>query len=318
MLKHKRKPVIHIGMFKAGSTSLQENVFSRHSQILNIWKPTYEEILRQAINLEENELPRQDIESFIRSRREQASNENKVLVASNEQIIGLPTITLAATRLKEFIPDAKILMVVREQRALIRSYYMYQCRRLSGYFGVPKKYEGLPVDFKDFFEWHIPADMNESQHKTQKFLQLAWRLKYAKTIALYEDLFGRENVEVLPIEKMRAAPAAFARRLGDFMQIDAGELERLFDAPAKNTSPVHTEFAYERWRSRFPRIPFSRFLPFSDHIKPWIKNVVAAKSDDAMEIDPEMEQRIVALYSSENRKIQEKYKLDLEKYGYVL
>ena len=51
-------PVIHIGMLRSGSTLLQNKLFSQHSMIQNIWKPVYEELLRQMINVEDNELPK--------------------------------------------------------------------------------------------------------------------------------------------------------------------------------------------------------------------------------------------------------------------
>ena len=58
-------PVIHIGMLRSGSTLLQNKLFSQHSMIQNIWKPVYEELLRQMINVEDNEIPKKKIYELI-------------------------------------------------------------------------------------------------------------------------------------------------------------------------------------------------------------------------------------------------------------
>ncbi len=313
-----KKPLIHIGMMKAGSTTLQENVFARHSQMHNIWKPTYAEILRQSINLEDHELQVEDIQGFIKKARSAAHEADKVLVASNEQITGLPTLSLAARRVKEFFPDAKILFIIREQAALIRSYYLYQCRRLGGIPGVPARYADLPVTFEEFTNWHLPPDMNEAGHKTQKFFQLAWRLKYASTIELYEKLFGKENVLVLPIEMTTQDPSLFAKRLGQFAEVDEKELQQLVVAPKKHESPNEQDLVYERWRQKLPKIEFSKFIPFASQIRNAIKSYAKNHALPTVVITDEIRQQLYTLYAEQNSLIAKNYDLDLECYGYIM
>ena len=46
----KAAPLIHIGVGKTGTTTLQNNLFARHSGILNVGRPYANEEFKQAID----------------------------------------------------------------------------------------------------------------------------------------------------------------------------------------------------------------------------------------------------------------------------
>ena len=90
-------------------------------------------------------------------------------------------------------------MVIREQRSMIMStYYQYLlnggARSLRSYVNQP--YDGrLPMFAKHYFKYHYLIDY-------------------------YQQLFGGENVLVLPHEMFRREPREFVQRLATFAQAD--------------------------------------------------------------------------------------------------
>lgn len=312
-------PVIHIGMLRSGSTLLQNKLFSQHSMIQNIWKPVYEELLRQMINVEDNEIPKKKIYELINKNNKIAKKKNKIIFASNEQITGLPTLSFAARRIKEFFPKAKILFIIRKQEKLIESLYSYQYRNLAGFFGVPARFETSYLSFDEYFNFQIPPG-KELEHKSQKFFQLAWRLKYSNVINLYENLFGKSNVIALPFEMIINDLEIFATRLENFCKLEKKETVKLLKNVQKLNESVQVDhILYERLRQKIPiNFPIKRFLPFAGFFQRKVKNFLQNKKQSAINWDSEKCARIKKLYKIDNQKIDLKYNLSLSKYDYTL
>lgn len=100
-----------------------------------------------------------------------------------------------AERLKTIAPDARILISIRSQLQLLPSVYMQYVSR------------GGTMSYRQFFESPIPLGYFgfDSGH-----------FEYDRLIALYQNLFGRENVYVLPQESLKADMDAAAQRLASF------------------------------------------------------------------------------------------------------
>lgn len=312
-------PVIHIGMLRSGSTLLQHKLFSQHSMIHNIWKPVYEELLRQMINVEDNEIPKKKIYQLINKNSKIAKKKNKIIFASNEQIAGLPTLSFAARRIKEFFPKAKILFIIRKQENLIESLYSYQYRNLAGFLGVPARFETSYLSFDEYFNFQIPSGM-ELEHKSQKIFQLAWRLKYSNVINLYENLYGKANVIALPFEMIINDLQIFAERLENFCKLEKDETIKLLRNVQKLNESVQTEhILYERLRNKIPvNFPIKKFLPFAGFIQRKVKNFLQTKKQLVINWDATKRERIKKLYKIDNQKIDLKYNISLSKYDYTL
>ena len=330
-MEYTNPTLVHVGLFKSGSTSLQDNVFANHSGAVNVWKPTYENILRRMIQTDQIDLEgeKESIVKFLDAAQEKATKENKTLVLSNEQIAGLPLLWPSAHRIKQFLPNSKIFLCVREQRALIESFYVAFWRNLGGLFGTPERYSDLPIYFDEFFAFHFP-DADEAGVKTQNFLQLCWRLKYMKTANLYREMFGDKNVLVLPIEMSSNDPDEFAARLEEFAGLDAEETVKLLGLKQKNVglekrmhgqqaSDAKSHVVYERWRRRLPAgIAFSKLVPFGSQIRDIVKRAASRRRDQLIDWDERKISKITDLYSKQNQDINEIYKLNLERYGYII
>jgi hypothetical protein len=104
--------------------------------------------------------------------------------------------TYIAERLAATFPEARVLVVIREQAQMLVSAYKQYVKRggpgtLEQYATSPSQQLRVPLfDFR-FFEYH-------------------------RLVGYYQSLFGAENVMVLPYELLRAKPLAFLERIGGF------------------------------------------------------------------------------------------------------
>ena len=83
---------------------------------------------------------------------------------------------LLQEELRNFFQKQRFSFIIRKQEELIESLYSYQYRNLAGFFGVPARFETSYLSFDEYFNFQIPNG-KELEHKSQKFFQLAWRLK---------------------------------------------------------------------------------------------------------------------------------------------
>lgn len=102
-----------------------------------------------------------------------------------------------ARNLKELYPQAKILIIIRNQLDYISSLYAFR------------------VAIKGYESRSLERFIQEEGE-----LGLLAHLEYAKLIELYQDLFGKERVLVLPMEMLKSHSEQFFERLFAFMGLD--------------------------------------------------------------------------------------------------
>ncbi len=191
---------IHIGYPKNLSTTLQRDFFSQHPLIhhLGVGVGSNIDYASDELNLV--------MENYVlyatdRKYRQVEAFSKKVLTeALNVQVEGKQAVGISgellsfkfspdhvdsetkARRLAElFDGDAKIIMLIRNQRDLLRSLYREVIKI------------GYGESFQDFIEYVV-------YYQDRNF---AFDFDYASTVELYRNLFGSENVEVLPVENVR-------------------------------------------------------------------------------------------------------------------
>ncbi|MHA3793012.1 sulfotransferase [Sphingomonas sp. YL-JM2C] len=103
-----------------------------------------------------------------------------------------------AARIRATLPDARIVVVVRRQADAIASAYV-QYVKGGGTHGVERYLFG-----RDYLGPHAPEHDEVPRFRFEHFA-------YDRLIALYDDLFGRENVHVYRYEELRADPPGFIR-----------------------------------------------------------------------------------------------------------
>ena len=130
---------------------------------------------------------------------------DKVPVVSLEVLVGNP-LTGGENgegnlhRLSRVAPEARILLVIREQQAMLRSIYKTLVN-----FGSPLSIETL---------------LNNDLTGTVPAFALSY-LYYDRIIAAYRHVFGEDAVLVLPMELLQEDPDAFVQSINAFSGIDS-------------------------------------------------------------------------------------------------
>lgn len=188
---------IHIGIHKTGSSTLQHK-FRTHASIYYVERADVRNaFIGHSMNLEDHP---------FQAEAERAADQSKALVMSHERLSGYPASggfdrELIAGRLAKAFPEAKILVVFREQSRWIKSFYQQYVA------------DGGSLKLREFL-----TNPQPQIYKLPAF-ELDY-LNYYQLVSLYQGHFGAENVLALPFELMVKDFDAFSGRLNDFFGFD--------------------------------------------------------------------------------------------------
>lgn len=189
-----RRHVVHIGYHRTGTTWLQSVVFPRMQGVELPSEPVWSDL---ANNLGRSE---QFLEHTLHAFLEEvAARGDKPLIFSREAISAdhndpWGSAGRNAERLHRALPDARILIVTRRQDTMLRSFHWLYVR-LGGHRAFRAM---LDLDEIEGWRW-------DHRH-----------LEYDRLVAHYVELFGRENVKVLPTELLRRNPELYLAEISDF------------------------------------------------------------------------------------------------------
>lgn len=202
--------LIHIGYHKTGTTWLQEEVFYKNDEVfepLSLSKNRHNSLARDFIwdgngyLLSPFDLNEDIINRNLKDIRSKVIESDKIYVMSDERLSGSPhssgfNSSVILNRVKNIFPNAKILIVIREQNSWLLSNY-FQYLTAGGTHGL-KKYLNTKYDGKrpGFSPNHI---------------------FYHHLILAYQSSFGKENVLVLPYELFKADKTTFLKKLSKFL-----------------------------------------------------------------------------------------------------
>jgi hypothetical protein len=244
--------LVHIGWPKTGTTWLQSEVFLEklgYVQPFSRGEVIREFVLPDQLNFSAGHLQR------LWEARLRVS-PGYVPVISHERLCGVLQNRLESVifgeRIVSGIPDSKILIVVREQRAaMLASWQQYirdggnpgtgpAVRSLQDYFGDDASRRSVlppPGDLR-YFEYH-------------------------RLIEWYVHRLGPSRVLVLPFELLRRSPDDFLSRLGDFSGAPHGMGRPSPIVSNEAWAPI--SYRLKRWlnyvgdRSRYSRSRWSRY-----------------------------------------------------------
>jgi len=207
-------PLIHIGYHKTGTTWLQTKLFHQPGKgFISLTNPTVSKNDKRSSDF--RVFPRNfifDSEKNILSLNEFSPErvrgllerykleDSGVPVISFERLSGHPSSggfdsEKICLRLSQVFDSPKIFIVIREQKSLILSCYSQLFRR------------GGTLSLKDYI-------CRPGYGTAPKFNKRFFMFNHL--ISLYQEVFGKENVLVLPYEMFRDEPAKFLERLGSF------------------------------------------------------------------------------------------------------
>jgi hypothetical protein len=301
------RQIIHIGVVKTGTTTLQNNVFSNLPGVLNIGRPyaseRWEQAARSLRDDDDLEFLRIGFERMAAEAIAEAERHGKTLVLSDETFTRPTYQGLVAHRLSKAFPQARVLITIRSQFDLIVSYWVAHGRELKR---VPAPYSGRHISFDDWFEFQLSTRNG-----------LFSRFDVMRLVQTYEAAFGAGRVDVLLFEEMVFAVSDYANRLGRLLDADSTLIADLLTKPPANPRPSAARVRYQAIRSwLLPGRSFVGFLPGKD----WLRQIVNRYMDDSgrLERDLTKEQRsaVEELFGSSNACLDRAYGLELQRWGY--
>lgn len=190
-------PIIHVGYHKTGTTWLQRQLFRREERGFAWFSLAAK---RNFVWADDFEFEPNRYRAEFGAEIDRAWETGRVPIISSERLSGNPhsggfDSRRLADRLQAVFPDARILIVIREQRAMI----------LSAYGQYVKA--GGACSLKDYLRG--PRDYRMPSFRLAFF-------RYDGLIRHYQSLFGRGRVLVEAHERFRADPEAYVRRICDF------------------------------------------------------------------------------------------------------
>lgn len=229
----KNDVVVHVGYHKTGSSWLQEELF-----------PVLEDVavpLDFGTILEAIVTPHPFVfdeakfwDEYGATLRAAASKTN-VTVLSSERLSGSPhsggyDSRILTQRIQRLFPEAKILVVVREQMQMIASNYREYIR--GGGTCSLKRYLNPPVAN------HRP--MFDPDY-----------FRYDKFVEQYYEAFGTDQVKVLPFEWLKARPKRFVSEVCGFLGA-AYDFDDISFAPVR-VGVSDTGTRMKRWTNKVTR-----------------------------------------------------------------
>lgn len=300
--------IIHIGANKTASTTLQRCLFSQSPDIHYMGEDgnnfeNHAACLDSMVNADDlfydHNATRKLFKEFLNSAN------GKTALFSNEDIMTSRQPTVCAARLKSLVPDAKILLVVRNQLTAIPSWYANHGAFLRN---VPRSYWKRYVSLEDWLSFCVNF---LDQSPLSGFL-------YNEVIELYIERFGRENIHVMMFEEFIQDKASFVRQLSNLLNLSDSECLALLDKQHERKRITTRQFrAHQLDEILFCGRKCLREIGIGWLDKKWQK-FLSKGSALSIQLNEKWESALCEIYSEGNRKLAETYSLPLEKYNYPL
>lgn len=288
--------VIHPGMVKTATTSLQELVFARHPDItflgLPAPNPAAKAAIHQICQTDDIDYDHQSVANVLLPLAAEARDGVAVLSYENFALYESKDKRLVAERLHRLFPDARVLFTIRRQQDLLAAWYLQKMQKYLR--------DGRYVSFQDWFKMKARLP-----HRA-----VLDDLRFDRIIACYQRIFGVDRIQVLLFEELRADPPCFCRRLGVVLGIPGAGIEALL--AERQANPTVPAVLMTVGRSFFPFLPQTVSRQIAKRLMR--RGGRAAK----IEIGDAIANQVAALSAPGNRSLAAEFNLPLAKYGYSL
>ncbi len=307
-------PLIHIGFPKAASTWLQKYLFQPDQGYIKIMNPIDAQL--NLIDPPALSFEPQTVHAFLRKQIKQRDpQERSIPVITSEALSGKPygggyNRKELADRLKTIFPQARVLIIVREQKSMILSLFKLVVNW------------GLPHSLAQFLN---PIDPRIAPQFNYDYLC------YDKVVAYYQLLYGKKNVLVLPFEQFKMDPASFIGALKYFSphqdKLPKNATPLPYDAKV-NISPPITHLILRHWINYYLlKTPFNysgpitnqkgflfRCIKYSLGIQKFLPDAVNRHIKDKYK--SYIKTQTLGKFGESNRALEKLIQTDLSQYGY--
>jgi hypothetical protein len=301
------KSVIHIGANKTGSTTLQRCLFSKSKDLVYIGEDcddyaVHQDTILSLISDDDIYFKAREAEDLFNRKKEVAGD--KTLLFSSEDIMTSHIPALCAKRLSGYLPDAEILLVVRNQLTAVSSMYANHGAYLRN---VPRRYWKRFVSFDEWMD-----------HSTN-FIKysLIGSYFYHRILCGFTQYFDRKKVKILFYEDFISNPSDFIKALCAILCIDADEAIQLVSSRRERTRNTMRQWRYHRFCDHFGGRDIIQFIPGAT-LKRMAKNYIQSGPPAEGFMSDAWRKRVMELYQEDNAKLMNEYGLDLKKHGYPL
>ncbi len=303
--------VLHIGLPKTGTTSLQLNLFVPHSAWSFVGKPLVHsnaEMKRLLRPIVEHDPSRWERELDL-YRREQvapllARSGDLLLISEEEFSTGTARTRVdretIARRLHQLFPQARVLLTIRNQLDVLPSIYGQLVN-----MGI------LPAQLP-FRRW-VENECNQEGRSSRLYL-----FDYAELISLYRELFSADNLQVLLFEELRRDAVGYLESMCRFIGVDPAPAVATYQQHHRRNVNARITQRHARWR-RFTQalsfVPWDGLL-----IKAGVRPAFARFLERGKPLDTalsaEQTRFLSDFYAPSNRTTAELLGVDLKGYGY--
>lgn len=210
---------VHIGLPKTASTTLQDRLFVQQSEfsyvgrVNNDYRHEATKELINRIRLQDLlDYDHADAKALLHSVPEVAAAPERPILVSAEtfSVEGRADRRLIAQRLHQLFAPAKVLIVIRAQPTLIQSLYLQHLR-------------GSGQRITAFDHW-----LDQTYGGTNYPDVYRTGLNYEPLVRAYDEIFGQENVVVLPFELIRDENSVFHASVAELLKIPLAAVQASF------------------------------------------------------------------------------------------
>ena len=213
---YKIQNIIHLGANKTATTSFQEHLFTKISTIGYLGN---KQIQNKMIEKELRNLRMQDDYYYnsinIKKKIKQIKKKRiNIFLYSDEDILTSNNLTRCSLRLKHLLPDAKIVLTIRNQVSALESWYASHGKFLKM---VPKKYYGKHVSFNDWLDYcfkfreDFVTPLQSSPFRAMDYKQI---------IEIFSENFGLKNIKLLLYEDLTCNRDKLFKEWAKLLNID--------------------------------------------------------------------------------------------------
>lgn len=299
--------VIHIGANKSASTTLQRALFAKDPSIKYLGEDCqeytkYRPLLQNLVYEDDFNYDRIPLEDLFSSYDALARKTDSLFLYSNEDIMTSRVPSQVLSRLHSLMPDARILLIIRNQLEAIPSWYANHGAFLKG---VPR----------EFWRRYVSAD--EFMNHSINFFNYGPLdcFMYYKIISKYAQTFGKDRISILFFEDFVQNKKLFVEQLSEVLRIDKNKAFELLQEKAERQRISQRRFIWHKLSRSIPFIHESKIpSSLSKAISPFLDSGPKAKS---LGIE-NWQEKLVDIYKADNQKLQDEFKINLSKFNYPL
>ncbi len=242
-----KKNLVHIGIHKSGSSFLQAKIFPKIKNFTNLSfyeKNSFTDDIRYFQSCSELHFDENKIINLINFFKNFSNDDKKILISSESftgsvspQTLGsCMFIEMLAKRIKKYIPNTKIILVLRNQKDAIYSFY------------------------KDDIQYGYTCNFNDWIKERLKTNSLDY-FKYDKLVSLYQNLFGKENLHTFLYEdifKDFNGLKLFLNELDIEIDLTENDIKNLMNSEKTNSSNSTVVTNFTRILNRFIKTKLSQ------------------------------------------------------------